>query len=292
MPIHHDRRRRKDLETPGRPSVAGQATLDVGGEGPAGLVGRVLREDHVGRGRGQLPAGVGVAGLDDDGMDLGAAGDVEPPGDVDQLAPMLEGAGVAPGQEAAGLPVGHDVAGAPGLPQLPGRLDHLPGPVVAPGVVQVAVPPEVGAGEGVARRDHVPRRPSPRQVVEGGQLAGQLVGLVERRVQRSGQSDPLGHRRQGGEDHEAVGAADDVEVVDPAPLLAQPQTLGQEEEIEFGPFRGPGQMGKGREFDVAAGLGGTPHGGVVDAREVRGQMDLLQWLAHVGAVLPAQAVAA
>ena len=50
--------------------------------------------------------------------------------------------------------------------------------------------------------------------------------------------EPLGHRRQRGQHGEGVGPADHVEVVDLAALLAQPQTLGEEEEVELAALGG------------------------------------------------------
>ena len=74
--------------------------------------------------------------------------------------------------------------------------DELGGPVVALAVVEEAAAPEVLAGEGVGRGDRVPGGPAAAQVVEGGELAGQLVGLVERGVERGGEADVVGDRGQ------------------------------------------------------------------------------------------------
>ena len=116
------------------------------------------------------------------------------------------------------------------------------------------------------------------QVVEGGELPGHVIRLVERRVDRSGQSDPAGDRGQRGEDAEGVRAADHVEVVDLTVLLAQSQTLGQEQEVELGPLGDLRETAERLEFDVAARARVAPHGGVVDAGEVGREMDLLAWL--------------
>ena len=73
------------------------------------------------------------------------------------------------------------------------------------------------------------------------------------------------------------GRPDHVQVVDLAVLLAQPQPLGEEQEVELGPLRGPGQVREGAELDVAARPRIAPHRGVVHAGKVRGQVDLLEW---------------
>lgn len=71
------------------------------------------------------------------------------------------------------------------------------------------------------------------------------------------------------------GLLDDVEVVDAAVVLAQPQPLGQEEEVEEAALGGPGEMLEGGEVDLRARARIGPDGGGVDAGEVRGEVDLL-----------------
>src|SRR5690606_23928924 len=115
---------------------------------------------------------------------------------------------------------------------------------------------------------------------ERGELDGELVGLVEGRVDRGGEPDPGGdggERRQHGE---RVRPAHDVEVVDAAAVLAQPQPLGEEHEVHqpaLGVLREVHERG---EVGLAAGPGVAPDRGVVDAREVGAQVDLLLRRAH------------
>ncbi len=241
-----------DLELLGPAPVAGEAALDVGVERPGGVGPGVAREDGVGGGRGQLAPGVAVARLEDDRVALRAAGRREPAPDVDVAAGVLE---------LAAVRVPHAHRGP----------DHLARPLVAVGVVEVAAAAEVLAGEGVGRRDHVPPRPPAGEVVERGQLAGQLVGLVEGGVERARQPQVGGHRGQGRQHGHGVGPAHHVEVVDPAALLPQAQALGQEEEVEAAPLGHPGQVLERGEVDLAARPGVGPHGGVVHPGEVRGQ---------------------
>ena len=82
-----------------------------------------------------------------------------------------------------------------------------------------------------------------------------------------------------GKDGEGVGAADDVEVVDAAAVLPQPQALGEEEEVEQAALGGLRQVDERVELDLAARLRIGPHRGVVDAGEMRGQVDRLAVLA-------------
>ena len=78
-----------------------------------------------------------------------------------------------------------------------------------------------------------------------------------------------------GEHGERVGPADDVEVEDPAAVLAQTQALGQEEEVELAPLGRAGQVHERREVDLAARRRIAPDRRVVDAGEVGGEVDLL-----------------
>jgi hypothetical protein len=102
-----------------------------------------------------------------------------------------------------------------------------------------------------------------------------------------------GHRGQRGQHGEGVRPADHVQVVDQAVLLAQPQPLGQEQEVHPGPLGRLGQVRERAELDVAARPRVAPHGGVVDAGEVRGEVHLLERLGHGSCSLswlgPAQA---
>ena len=188
-------------------------------------------------------------------------------------------------QELAGRLVGDDLGAVPGVEQLPGRGQERAGPLVALVLRQVAAATEVLPGERVPGGHHVPGGPAAGQVVQAGELPGHLVGLVERGVDRPGQPQPVGDRGQRGQHGERVRPADHVQVVDLTALLAQPQPLGQEQEVELGPLRRLGQVHERAELDVAAGPRVAPHRRVVHAGEVRGQVDLLGRAGHDGSFL-------
>src|SRR5580692_10304035 len=193
-------------------------------------------EDRVRRSGGEVAALVGVARLEDHRASLRRAWHVELPGNVEERVPVPEGSRGISGKEPAGAGVGQDLVAVPGVPQLVRRGQEGSGPLVAVALGQVAAAAEVLPGEGVPGGDHVPRRPPAGEVVEAGELAGYLVRLVERGVDRAGQPDVLGHRGQGGQDREGVRPAYYVEVVDLPVLLAQPQPFGQEQEVELPPL--------------------------------------------------------
>ena len=72
-----------------------------------------------------------------------------------------------------------------------------------------------------------------------------------------------------------VGAADDVRVEDLARVFAKPQPLGEEHEVELAALGGARHVLEGCEVDLAAGSRIAPHRRVVDAWEMRGELDLL-----------------
>ena len=78
-----------------------------------------------------------------------------------------------------------------------------------------------------------------------------------------------------GEHGERVGPADHVEIEDLAAVLAEAEALGEEEEVELAPLGDLREVHERREVGLAARGRITPHGRVVHAREVRGEVDLL-----------------
>lgn len=164
--------------------------------------------------------------------------------------------------------------GRPGVPQFAGRGDELGGARVPVRPVEVAAAAEVLAGEGVGGGDDVPGGAAPAEVVQRGEPASGLVGLVERRVDGRGEAEALGDGREGVQDGEGLRPPDDVEVVDAPLVLAQPQPFREEEEVEQAALGGSGKVLERREVDLGARERIGPDGGVVDPREVGGQMDL------------------
>ncbi len=267
-------RRGQDQQLLRSPAVFRQPALDVGEERPAGIQGAVPGEDGIRRGGREFASGVGVTGLEDDRATLRAGRHVEVAADVEMVVVHAELPGISVAQERPGLLVGHDLVVGPGVEQHPGGLEELPRPLVTLVLREKAAAPEVLAGERIPRGDDVPGRPPLRQVIEGGELPGHVVGLVERRIDRPRQSDPGGDGGQCRQDAEGVGPAHHVKVVDLPVLLAQAQTFGQEQEVELGALGDLRESAERFEFDVATRPRVAPDGGVVDAGEVRRQVDL------------------
>src|SRR5690606_6963911 len=111
----------------------------------------------------------------------------------------------------------------PAVPQLERGRGDLRRADVAVLTPQVPPAAEVRAVEGVGCRDDVPPRAARGEVVEAGELARELVRLVERRV--DGREEPEVRRRPGERclEREDVRAPGDVVLVEAAAALAHPQ---------------------------------------------------------------------
>jgi hypothetical protein len=148
--------------------------------------------------------------------------------------------------------VGDHCVGRPAVPELARHDDEFLGALVAVGVVEEPAPAEILAGERVRRGDHVPAGATVRQVVEGGELPCHFEWFVERGVDGAGQAQPVGDGSQRSEDGEGVGTADHIQIVDAAAVLAQSQTLGEEEEVEQSALRRSREMNERVELDLTA----------------------------------------
>ena len=103
--------------------------------------------------------------------------------------------------------------------------------------------------------------------------------FVEGGVDGAGEPEAIGDGGEHREHGEGVRSAHHVQVVDAAAVFAQPQPLGEEEEVEQTPLGGSGQVDERVELDLAARLRVGPHRGVVDSWEVCAQVDRLAMLA-------------
>ena len=151
--------------------------------------------------------------------------------------------------------------------------DELPRPPVPVGVIQEPATPEVLAGESIRRRHHVPAGATIGQVVECRELPCHFERFVEGGVDGADQAEAVGDGGQRCQHGEGVRPADDVEVVNAAAMLAQPQPLGKEEEVEQATLGGASQVHEGVELDLAARFGFRPHRRVVDTGKMCGEVN-------------------
>ena len=161
----------------------------------------------------------------------------------------------------------------PTVPECAGHSDELLRAPVPVSVIQEPATPEVLAGESIGRRHHVPARPTIGQVVECRELPCHFERFVEGGVDGAHQAEAVGDGGQRRQHSEGVRPADDIEVVNAAAMLAQPQPLGKEEEVEQATLGGASQVHEGVELDLAARFGVRPHRRVVDTWKMCGEVN-------------------
>ncbi|GAA3310975.1 hypothetical protein GCM10020295_79470 [Streptomyces cinereospinus] len=243
-------------------AVAGEPGLDVLVEGLAVAECLLGGEDGLGVLGGELLAVLRRTGLHQQRVALRGARYVQGalhrevlPAMVD--LPHLVGVGVD-----AALTVEQDGVVLPAVPQLGGDLDELARPLVAQRVLQVLVLPEVAGLVHGAGGDDVPAGPAAADVVQGGELAGGVEGLVEGGGDGGDQAHVLGDRRQGRQQGERFEAAERV-VADLAP---QGQSVGEEDGVEQAALGGACEVLEVAQVGDTFGLGARmPPGGVVVA---------------------------
>lgn len=231
-----ERRAGQHLELVGVPSVGRGAALHIGVVTLARLERPVQREQGIGVLGTEVATVVGITGLQQHRVALrpggqrGDAADAElPPVAFDAADALRIGIDV-------GVDVGDHGLRCPAVPEPPRHGDEFLRPVVAVGMGEKSAAAEVFPGERIRGGDHVPGRPPIGQVIQRRELPCHPVRFVERGVDGASKAEVVGDRCERGQHREGVGPADDVEVVNLAAMLTQPQTLGQEEEIEQSSF--------------------------------------------------------
>src|SRR5207253_5007627 len=135
----------------------------------------------------------------------GGARDVELAVDVEVPAGVDERARLRVLQEDACALVGDDLVAVPGVEEFARGGQELLGARVALVLREEAAAAEVLAGESVPGGDDVPGGTAAGEVVEAGELASHLVGLVEGGVDGAGQAQVFGDGGERGQDRERVG---------------------------------------------------------------------------------------
>jgi hypothetical protein len=135
----------------------------------------------------------------------------------------------------------------PAVPEPDRHVGELRGPPVALPVRRVVVEPEVQRGVSPGRGDDVPAGPATADVVQRGEPAGQVVGLVVGGRRGGDEPDPAGHPGQRGEQHGRLERA--ARTVPGVPPQRGP--VGQEDRVEGTAL---GDLGQVRPVpDVEAG---------------------------------------
>ena len=183
----------------GAAAVARRAALDVGIEGFRLIDLRLGGEHHVGGARGELAAGLRRARLRHHRPALRRARDVERALDLEVLADVVEEMDLVAVHVDAALLVAQQPAVFPAVPQAGDDLVELLGALVALGVGQVLVEAEILRLVLDLRGHQVPAGAAAADMVDRGEAAGDVVGLVVGRGRRRHEADVVrdhGERRQ------------------------------------------------------------------------------------------------
>jgi hypothetical protein len=179
------------------------------------------------------------ARLNDQWTALRAARNVERPARLEPAAGVLDMVDLGRiGVDAARL-VEHKRVRLPAVPQFKSDLHEFVRPIVAQVVLEMRDLPEVQGLAVVHRGDHVPRRPPRREVVEGRELAGHVVGRAIGRRPRRPEADVPRHGRKRAEDRHRIHArcvliaVADTDLVAAAEAVGDRQPIGEKQEVEL-----------------------------------------------------------
>ncbi|GJE72971.1 hypothetical protein CHKEEEPN_4532 [Methylorubrum podarium] len=280
----HDEGAGQDLQGIAGPARRRHPALHVGVE----LLARLQRgggtEHHLGGLRRDLAPGLGGAGLHDHRPSLDRARDVERPLHLQEFAPVVQGVELLRIEEEALLDVAQERIVRPGIPQAGDDLEELAGPGVAGGVVEMRVAAEVQRLVGIAGGDEVPAGPAPRDVVERGELAGDVVGLVVGGGGGGDQPDPLRHHGQRRQQRQRIERGDGGRALQRLHRhVHHRQMVGHEEGVELGRLQGSGEAHEVVEVEVrvrkAAGIA-PPRRVDADGAHEGAEMEVSSGFAH------------
>jgi hypothetical protein len=133
----------------------------------------------------------------------------------------------------------------PRTPQLLDGLQELVSPVITDVMLEVLAHAEVACLGVVERRDHIPRDPAIRQIVECGKCPSHVIRRVVGRRNRSAQTQSLRHRSHSRyhagrlQRHRALPAQTDPGLQIIAIAVFDSQAIGKKQQIKLPPLQGP-----------------------------------------------------
>ena len=156
-----------------------------------------MRGEHrLGMARGEAAAGVRRAGLDQHRPPLRAARDVERPGDLVEVAGVVDRPDAVRARVDPALPVVQHGIRRPAVPQALRDLQELLRPGIAFRVADLAGVAVVGGRRRRPGGDDVPADPAAADEIQRGELPGEVVGLGIGGRGRRDQPDAAGRERE------------------------------------------------------------------------------------------------
>ena len=207
---------------------------------------QVRAEDRLGVLRGELLAFVGGAGLHHHRPALRRTRHIERPAHLVALALVVEVVHLARREIEPALGIAHESVVVPAVPQPRHDIDELVPARIALLVLDWCIEIEIRVLGQVAGRDHVPARAPLADVVERGELARDVIGLVEARRGGGNEADALGRHRDRRQQRDRLEVGDELHRaalrVDVG--VAHAGAVGEEDHVELG------ALGRLRDLDV------------------------------------------
>ncbi len=267
------------LQVLARPPELVEPALDVGVEALPVLERAVRGEDHLGRLRCQLLAGLGRAGLYDHRPALHGPGNIERAAYGEVWAAVVEHMQFLGIEIDAARDVANERVVRPAVPETLDDIDEFTGTVVAVGMLDMGLEPEVERGVRIGCGDDVPARAALAQVIERRKAPRDMVRLVEGRRRCRDEPKPVrddSECRQQGRRIERRHRRATLQRLERH--VQHRQVIGHEEGIEFAPLECLGEAFQVIEVEVGVrkGTGITPRCGVdADGPHERAEMQLL-----------------
>ena len=181
------------------------------------------------------------------GRAWGVVGMLSGPRERNQLAFMVDIVDpVGIGVNAARL-IEYEGVIVPASPELVGQLNELVGAVIPLIVVEVRFNPKVQRFSVMHGRDHIPSGPSTREVIERSKLTRHVIGLIVRRRPCGSEPQVARHRRHRSQDRHRIEARriliaeSDADLEVQAVAVRDPESVGEEDEVELPALKRPGE---------------------------------------------------
>ncbi|CDN41599.1 Putative uncharacterized protein [Paenibacillus sp. P22] len=243
---------RKNEHVVGIAAEGGRTALDVRIEGRCLLQRFMSGEDRVGFLGRIIAPHLGRSGLEDDGMPLTGARDVERTFDGEELALVIQGMHFVRIEENARLLVAHEGVVLPGIPQAARHLQILRRDAVSLVVIGMLLLAEVGSRALQRRGDNVPARTAVADLVDGGELPRYRERLAVRGGQSADEPNMGAHRCQCAQNRNRLEAVEEMRYR----LFIDVKAVRHEHQVELpflrlaGPFLVQRKIGARIRLDV------------------------------------------
>ena len=195
-----------------------------------------LRREHgFRRLRRDLSSGFRGAGLHDHRPALDRSRNIERAAHRQILALVVQHVQLVRIEIRAAFDITDESVVCPAVPKPGHDVEEFARPLVALAVLHVIVETEIQRGIRIGRGHEIPPRPTATDMVERGEFAGDVIGLVERGRGGRDETEPLGDDSQRRQQRQRIKRGDGVAALQAIDWHVQNgQMVGHEERIELG----------------------------------------------------------